>query len=78
MAVRVRSDELVQEILDDSGFLMDREIAARSLVRHYPNRIKNFTELVEVVLPKGGLTTELFDILADAYENVRPKERKDP
>jgi hypothetical protein len=73
MAVRVTRSQLVDEILDEQGFLVDREIAARSLVRNFPGRVRNLPDLIKVVLPDGGLTVELFDLLADAWENVHPR-----
>lgn len=68
----VSRKELIEQVLDREMHRLDREIAARALVRGFPAVLPTFDSLVELVCPMRNPTLDVFNILSDAYRDVHP------
>jgi hypothetical protein len=71
----VSRSKLIELILDPEGDDFDRAIAARALIRGFPSVLKNLCDVVELVTKDAELTPGVFDLLADAHDDVHPREK---
>lgn len=70
----VSRKELIGQVLDRELHRLDREIAARALVRGFPAVIKTVDDLVNLLCPMRDPTLDVFNILSDAFRDVHPLE----
>lgn len=69
----VSRKELIGQVLDRELHRLDREIAARALVRGFPAVLPTFDTLVTLVCPMRDPELDVFNVLADAWTDVHPR-----